>query len=173
MEYVFTLKYQLATEDQDMDSIVGRLGEAGCDDALIGVGQPGRLAMEFIREASSAEKALKSALKDVRGAIPNARLIEVTPDLVGLTDVADIVGVSRQNMRKLMLSHPNHFPAPVHEGNPSIWHLAEVMGWMQSRGNDTLPKDVLEVALVAMKVNVDKEYKRVIGKPQAFEAFAC
>jgi hypothetical protein len=31
--------------------------------------------------------------------------------MVGLTDVAEIVGVSRQNMRKSMLAHPGSFPA--------------------------------------------------------------
>ncbi|MBU5890001.1 DNA-binding protein, partial [Vibrio cholerae O1] len=76
-----------------------------------------RLALEFTREAVDADEAVRSALADVRRAAPSARLIEVAPDLVGLTDVADIVGVSRQNMRKLMLAHPGSFPAPVHEGS--------------------------------------------------------
>ncbi|CFN55919.1 DNA-binding protein [Bordetella pertussis] len=31
--------------------------------------------------------------------------------------MAQIVGVSRQNMRKLMLAHPATFPAPIHEGS--------------------------------------------------------
>ena len=114
MEYTFTLKYQLAADDRDADALVERLGEAGCDDALVGIGQPGRLALEFTREAADADEAVRSALADVRCAAPTARLIEVAPDLVGLTDVADIVGVSRQNMRKLMLAHPGSFPAPVH-----------------------------------------------------------
>lgn len=106
MEYTFTLKYQLAEDDRDPDALVERLGEAGCDDALVGIGQPGRLALEFTREAESADTAVRSALADVRRAVASARLIEVAPDLVGLTDVAEIVGVSRQNMRKLMLAHP-------------------------------------------------------------------
>jgi len=99
MEYVFTLKYQLADSDSDLDALVERLGTAGCDDALVGVGQPVRLALEFSREAGSAEEAVRTALVDVKKAIPSARLIEASPDLVGLTDVADVVGVSRQAMR--------------------------------------------------------------------------
>ena len=55
MEYTFTLKYQLADEDRDADALVERLGEAGCDDALVGIGQPGRLALEFTREAADAD----------------------------------------------------------------------------------------------------------------------
>lgn len=68
---------------------------------------------------------------------PSARLIG-SRDLVELTDVADIVGVSRQNMRKLMLAHPGSFPAPVHEGGASIWHLADVLAWLQAKGSYSL-----------------------------------
>ena len=161
MEYTFTLKYQLADEDRDADALVERLGEAGCDDALVGIGQPGRLALEFTREAADADEAVRSALADVRHAAPSARLIEVAPDLVGLTDVADIVGVSRQNMRKLMLAHPGSFPAPVHEGSASIWHLADVLAWLQAKGSYSLTRDVQEVARVALQVNVAKEGRRL------------
>lgn len=161
MEYIFTLKYQLSEQDCDLDELVERLGAAGCDDALIGVGQPGRLALEFTREAETAEVALVSALSDVKGAIPSARLIEAAPDFVGLTDVAQVVGVSRQNMRKLMVSHPTSFPAPVHEGSSSVWHLAEVMAWMLARGTYTLEQAVLDVAVTAMQVNLAKEARQI------------
>ncbi|MDD2770060.1 MAG: DNA-binding protein [Methylococcus sp.] len=164
MEYTFTLKYQLADNDRDPDTLVERLGEAGCDDALVGIGQPGRLALEFTREADSADAAVRSALADVRSAVPSARLIEVAPDLVGLTDVAEMIGVSRQNMRKLMLAHPGSFPAPVHEGSASVWHLADVLAWLQTKetkGSYSLARDVLEVARVALQVNVAKEGRRL------------
>lgn len=161
MEYTFTLKYQLADNDRDPDALVERLGEAGCEDALVGIGQPGRLALEFTREAADAEAAVCSALADVRSVMPLAKLIEVAPDLVGLTDVAEIIGVSRQNMRKLMLMHPGSFPAPVHEGSASIWHLVDVLVWLRGRGTYTLAQEILEVAQVAMQVNIAKEQRRI------------
>ncbi|GAB7259664.1 helix-turn-helix transcriptional regulator [Dickeya ananatis] len=161
MEYLFTLKYQLAADDSELEAIVERLGEAGCDDALVGIGLPGRLALEFTREAVSAEVAICSALADVRRAVPSAMLIEVAPDLVGLTDVAQLVGVSRQNMRKLMLAYPGSFPAPVHEGSASIWHLTDILSWLQSKGNYRVMQGMLEVAAVAMRVNVAKAIRRV------------
>ena len=160
MEYIFTLKYQLADHDCDPDALVERLGAAGCDDALVGVGLPGRLALEFSREADSAEEAMRSALSDVKSAVSSARLVEASPDLVGLTDVADVVGVSRQAMRKLMLSHRATFPVPVHEGSASIWHLAEVLQWLKGRGGYTIDAGVLEVAKVALTVNIAKETQR-------------
>jgi predicted DNA-binding transcriptional regulator AlpA len=97
----------------------------------------------------------------VRRAVPSATLIEVAPDLVGLTDVAELIGVSRQNMRKLMLTHPGSFPAPVHEGSASIWHLADVLAWLQAKGSYSLTEDMLEVASVALQVNVAKEGRRL------------
>ncbi|MEX1032881.1 MAG: DNA-binding protein [Cellvibrionaceae bacterium] len=160
MEYIFTLKYQLAEHDSDLDALVERLGAAGCDDALVGVGQLGRLALEFSREADSAEEAVRTALVDVKQAIPSARLIEASPDLVGLTDVADIVGISRQAMRKLMLAHRTTFPMPVHEGSASIWHLAEVLDWLKTRSGYQFDTGVLEAARAALEVNIAKEASR-------------
>jgi len=161
MEYVFALKYQLASDDRNMDDIVERLGEAGCDDALVGIGLPGRLALEFTREAESAEAAVRSALADVQRAIPSARLIEATPDLVGLTDAAELVGVSRQNMRKLMLTHSGTFPTPVHEGSSVLWHLADLLSWLQSKGGYTLSQPMIEVAKMTLQVNIVKQQQRV------------
>jgi hypothetical protein len=76
MECTFSLKYQLLSDDNDMDAIMNRLAEEGCDDALVGIGQPGRLALEFVREAPSAHDAIEGAIADVRRAVPTARLIE-------------------------------------------------------------------------------------------------
>lgn len=157
MEYTFTLKYQLANGDGDHDELVERLGAAGCTDALVGIGIPGRMALLFTREAGSAEAAILSALADVRGAIPSASLIEVTPDFVGLTDVAEVIGVSRQNMRKLMVSHAASFPAPVHEGSAALWHLADVLAWLGTRGTYPLDPSVFEVAEIAMQVNLARQ----------------
>lgn len=161
MEYEFTLKYQLAADDSDLDQIVERLAEAGCDDATIGVGQPGRIALVFTRESATALQALLSALEDVKRAVPTARLVEAAPDFVGLTDVADVAGVSRQNMRKLMLSHTADFPIPVHEGNPSVWHLSDVLAWLNTRGGYDIKQNVLEVARSAKQVNLAKEAREL------------
>lgn len=75
--------------------------------------------------------------------------------------MADIVGMSRQNMRKLMQPHRGSFPAPVHEGSASIWHLAEVLAWLQAKGNYALALDALEVPRVALQVNVAKKGRRL------------
>ena len=156
MEYIFTLKYQLADDDRDQAAIVERLGAAGCDDALVGTGVAGRIALAFTRVAASAEAALRSALEDVRRAIPGARLTEAGPDYVGLTDVADMLAMSRQNLRKLMLNHPGSFPPPVHDGSASIWRLAELLAWFAERGYMLHPA-LVETASATRQVNLAKD----------------
>ena len=59
-----------------MHALVERLAEEGCVDALVGVGQPGRLALEFVRDAPSAHAAIEGAIEDVRRAVPDAHLID-------------------------------------------------------------------------------------------------
>jgi predicted DNA-binding transcriptional regulator AlpA len=159
MEYIFTLKYLLIEDDGNPDELVERLAAAGCDDSLIGLGIPGRIALEFTREADSAREAMLSALADVKRAIPTARMIEAVPDFVGLSDVAEVVGVTRQNMRKLMVNAKS-FPIPVHEGSAAVWHLAEILSWLDAKGSYQFDKSILEVAQTAMQLNFAKESRR-------------
>ncbi|SAL17764.1 prophage CP4-57 regulatory [Caballeronia peredens] len=161
MEYVFTLKYQLSARDCDHEQLVERLAEAGCDDATIGIGQPGRIALAFRRTGVDARSAVLSALHNVKQAISSARLIEAAPDFVGLTDVAEVTGMTRQNMRKLMLANATEFPAPVHEGNPSVWHLSDILAWLDGRGGYRIDADLLEVAKTAKQVNLAKEARDI------------
>ncbi|MCO4101306.1 helix-turn-helix transcriptional regulator [Gemmatimonas sp.] len=168
MEFTFTLKYQLDPSDNDLIALVERLGASGCDDAIVGTGQPGRVALEFIREAPSALEAMASALSDVSNAIPTARLIEAAPDLVGVTDVAEMTGVSRQNIRKLLIKHVQSAPVPVHAGVSSLWHLADVLPWLQQLVGYQYPAAVVEVARVAEQINIRKEAARVDHNVGAF-----
>ena len=156
-EYDFKLKFALPSDSPSPDELTERLGEAGCDDALVGIGQPGRIALDFSREAASARSAVISALSDVKRAIPGARLIEVAPDLVGLSDVADLVGVSRQNLRKLWLAHATDFPIPIHEGSSTLWHLAAVLRWLVDCAGYQVDRRLIEVAETALQVNLLKE----------------
>jgi predicted DNA-binding transcriptional regulator AlpA len=161
MEYEFELRFKLPADDADASELVERLGEAGCDDAVIGIGQPGRIALRFTREAESAKRALISALEDVKKAIPAATLIEAGPDFVGLTDVADMLGMSRQNIRKLMLTHAASFPAPVHEGSTAVWHLEPVLLWFQGKGGYDVGREQIDVAHIAMQINLVKDADRL------------
>lgn len=158
-EYSFILKYRLSDQDCDADALVERLGEAGCTDALVGVGVAGRLALDFTREADSALDAIRSALHDVKTALPTATLVEISPDLVGLTDVAELMRVARQSMRKVMVAHPD-FPSPVYEGHMSLWHLSDVLVWLKGRKGYAYDPELQETAEVARAVNFAREKRR-------------
>jgi hypothetical protein len=165
MEYEFTLKFMLANTAKD-DELVERLGAAGCEDALVGIGQPGRIALDFTREADSAQYAIVSALEAVKSAIPDAKLLEVTPDFVGLSDVAELVGVSRQNMRKLMLAHKDSFPVAVHEGSAALWHLFPVLSWLKGRAGYSINQYLIDVAYITMQINLAKEASQIERRVQ-------
>ena len=161
-EYSFVLRYRLSAEDRDAEALVERLGEAGCTDALVGVGLVGRLALDFTRDAETARDAVHSALAEVKAAIPSASLVEASPDLVGLTDVADLMGVARQSMRKLMLANDD-FPTPIHDGTVSLWHLADVLTWLEGRKGYEPEPSLLQTAHVTLEVNVTREARRYTG----------
>jgi predicted DNA-binding transcriptional regulator AlpA len=156
MEYEFSLKFKLTGPAVTEDDIMERLGAADCTDALVGLGLPGYIGLDFIRESPSADDAVLSALADVRQALPMVELVEAGPDFVGLTDVADLIGMSRQNMRKLFVNNTTAFPAPVHGGSSMIWHLAQVLPFLRQR-EYAVTQSVLDVALAAMRVNIHKE----------------
>lgn len=159
-EYEFTLKFAVP-ESMDAGAIENQLFEAGCDDALVGIGSKGRLALAFSREAESAREAIVSAITDSKRAIPEVRLIEAGPDLVGVTDIAEMFSFSRQNMRKLLQSHLESFPLPLHEGRASLWHLADVLKWFEVYRHQAVGGELQEVAEATMKANMARELQRV------------
>lgn len=160
-EFDFLLKFDLPDSEIDPEKFVDVLYEAGCDDATIGIGQHGRIALNFIREAATAFEAVASAIANVKKAIPEARLIEATPDLVGLTDMAEILGCSRQNIRKLVLANKSVFPSPIHEGSSAIWHLAKVLPWFKSKGSYRIEDNLIEVSSATMQVNIARQIQEL------------
>lgn len=69
-EFRFTLLFDI--DDSLRDDWIERLAAAGCTDVLALSGIPGRLALNFVREAASIEEAIASAMAEVLFAIPEA-----------------------------------------------------------------------------------------------------
>ena len=159
--YDFTLKFGLSDPGLDPEIYVDQLYEAGCDDALIGLGKQGEIALNFIREATSAKEAILSAMADVKGVIPTAVFLEAMPDLVSLTDIAHFLGCSRQNMRKLIVGNRPFSPAPIYQGQVAIWHLADVLGWLQRERAYDVDGTLLEVAEITKLLNFVKEWQLI------------
>jgi predicted DNA-binding transcriptional regulator AlpA len=156
-EFEFTLKFDLSDSLIEPDAFIGYLEKEGCDDALVGVGQKKRIALQFNREAETALDAVISAIKDIERAIPDAKLIEATPDIVGLSDIAEVLNFSRQNMRKLMLNNIASFPAPIHEGKISLWHLSNVLTWFKKEKSHVIDDQLIDIAKANMQLNFVKE----------------
>lgn len=165
MEYEFTLKFALGDDSADPESFIDALMEQGCDDALIGIGKKGRIALDFSREAASAEDAVVSAISDVKRAIPDARFIEATPDFVGITDIAEILGCSRQNVAKIMSSSGSRFPDPVHEGKSAIWHLETVLMWWAEHQEREIDARLVEISRVNMRCNYARQESQMGKDP--------
>lgn len=154
-EYEFLLRFRLPDDRPDPESWLEALDAAGCDDATIGIGRLGRIALEFSRASTSAAKAIRSALADVERAIPGARLIEVAPDHVGVADIADVLGVSRQRAR-MVIETTDTFPLPIHDGRIALFHLAPVLEWLRHDGRRTVDAPYLETARAAMRLNLER-----------------
>jgi len=154
-EYTFTLTFALPENHDSPEQYVDALYEAGCDDALVGTGLPGSVALEFVRVAESATEAIDSAITNVMQAIPGAELIEAKPDLVGLSEVADILQCSRQNIRKYMVTY-REFPRPVHSGKSQLWHLWEIARFPKFM----IPQPITEIAHTTFRINSDIQRHR-------------
>ena len=161
--YEFTLKFDLQNKDADPEQYVEALGGQGCDDALIGFGKFGSIALTFDRDAETAHAAISSAISDIKAVIPKARLCEAGPDLVGLSDIAKAIQCSRQNVRKLLVTAENA-PRPVHGGNPALWHLADVLKWLKVEKNYEIDETMLAVAELMMPLNALKSINRTCSE---------
>jgi hypothetical protein len=75
------------------------------------------------KKANNHAQQIRQKIADVKQAIPVACFVEATPDLVSLTDVANLLGYSRQNVRKLIVENRPLYPAPIYQGQVAIWHF--------------------------------------------------
>jgi len=158
-EYDFTLTFTLPNL-KDSDQYVEALYGGNCDDALIGVGEKGSIALNFIREAETAYQAIHSAINDVRVVIPQAIFSEAKPDLVGISDIAELIGCTRQNVRKLLKKDASS-PSPYYSNSLCLWHLADVLFWLRDYKSYGIDECLLEVSEVNMKLNISANHFKI------------
>ncbi|WP_303982628.1 hypothetical protein [Dongia mobilis] len=75
--YDFILSFKLPSNSDDPAAFTDALFKAGCDDATVGVGKLGTIALDFTRTAANAEAAARSAISAVEAAIPGAEFVNV------------------------------------------------------------------------------------------------
>ena len=162
--YEFVLTFALPSPDADPADYLDSLFEQGCDDATIGVGTHGMIALDFSREALDAASAMASAIEAVARAIPGAKLIESKPDLVNLSEIAELVGCTRQNIRKYasreVPSVKARFPDPFVTGSANLWSFYEVGSWLSRYAAMKLRPEVLEVSRAAAAINLEVRNQR-------------
>lgn len=163
-EYEFNLVFKL-NDSEDPEQHLDALLEAGCDDATIGFGRKGRIALDFIREAEDMLSAIISAIQDVRTAIPHAKVERANPDLLNITELAFEFGLGKENMRKYardQSAKKTPFPSPYIEGNKSTyWRASEVAQWLIEQGVIDIDEHIVETLIVIQMLNLELEKSRI------------
>lgn len=144
--------------DPEAEDFETRFFEAGCDDATISL-QKGHIILDFAREASSFDDAIRSAIADVERA--GAIVDHVEPDtLVNLSDIAARVGVTRAAVSNYARGDRGEaFPAPVRRvtTDAALYDWVEVAAWFQHRGAVT--EQVYQNAVIVREVNTDLDHQ--------------
>ncbi len=95
-------------------------------------------------------------------AIPTASLTEAKPDFAGVSDIAETIGCSRQNVLKIFAS--TEAPMPIHSGDTSLWHLSEALKWLNDGKRAeryNIPEWKIDVATIAKEINFAVEAMRM------------
>jgi hypothetical protein len=91
-------------------------------------------------EGRSAIEALEKLRPRLASEVPSLRLLRLDPDLVGVSDIADRIGRSRQNVQQWVTSERHAqqpFPPPEGSaGRSPVWRWAEVNEWLKPLGID-------------------------------------
>lgn len=110
-------------------------------------------------EGADAVDAFQDLLPRIVSAVPALRILRLDPDLVGVSDIAERSGHSRQNVQQWVSGERNGdrpFPPPEGSaGRSLVWRWAEVNAWLKPLGLDdqaTRPtreeSALLDVALI-------------------------
>ena len=85
-EFEFDLIFALPYDASDESALLYGLYEAGCDDAVVGLGAPGLVGLGFKRAGRNIEAVISATVRQVMCGLPDgAMLREVRPDAVSLT----------------------------------------------------------------------------------------
>jgi hypothetical protein len=91
-------------------------------------------------EGQSAIDALQGLLPRLASKVPSLQLVRLDPDLVGVSDIADRIGHSRQNVQQWVTSERHaRWPFPLPEGTAGrspVWRWADVNEWLKPLGLD-------------------------------------
>lgn len=131
---LFNFTLTLSGVTRSTPELEDALFRAHCDDALICF-YGTAVYLDFDRESDTLEHAILSAIQDVESAPAlNARVESVDSVLVGLSDIAELTGVSRQAISLLKEGSrgAGQFPGPIQrlKGSSPLWRWQTVVEWL-------------------------------------------
>jgi len=91
-------------------------------------------------EGVDAMDAFERLFRRITPAVPGLRILRLDPDLVGIPDIAERTGHSRQNVQQWVSGERNsdrRFPPPEGSaGRSLVWQWADVNEWLKPLGFD-------------------------------------
>ncbi|WP_329494232.1 hypothetical protein [Kitasatospora herbaricolor] len=139
MEYEFT--FVVAGADVDDETSVDALRDQ-LDAMLARAGGLDLLSVSY--EGENAVRAALTCASEARAVVPHLRILRLDRDLVGVHEIADRTGRSRQNIAQWVSGDRKAggtpFPPPEGTaGRSSIWLWTEVNRWLEQHGlNDEM-----------------------------------
>jgi hypothetical protein len=130
------------------DDVANALFESGCDDATLS-SRSGRIYLTFAREETSFQRAILTAIRDVRRAGIGAEVLAVdNSNLVTPSEIARRIGRSRQMIAQYINGSrgPGGFPPPschLTEGH-HLWNWSDVSAWLFENG--VIDRQMVQVA---------------------------
>jgi hypothetical protein len=156
--YAFELRFACPWEITDAPFVLEQFARIGCTDVVVRPAKAGRVVVGFDRVDSSARRALRGAIEAAATALPMARLVEASPDVVGYVEMAAIARISRQNLRHASMHDPS-FPIALHEGRVDLYHLDDVLVWVQRRQHRRVSVPLLELAGATRADNLERQQR--------------
>jgi hypothetical protein len=106
-EFEFDLVFDLPAGPVEEGQLLDVLFEAGCDDAVIGLGAPGLAALAFRREGDDAESVIMAAVAQVALVLGAGAQLREVPRTSSAADVAARLQVTRQALQKRGMPPPS------------------------------------------------------------------
>lgn len=164
---LFNFTLTLSGVTSDTAGLEDALFSAGCDDALVCF-YGTAVYLEFDRQAETLTSAVMSAIRDIEFAGINARVESVDSTLVGLSDIAELTGLTRQAVALLKdgARGSRQFPGPVQrvKGNSPLWHWRTVVDWLAREGRIPADSPLIANAHVLDSLNLALQLRASLEK---------
>ncbi|WP_170755614.1 hypothetical protein [Ruegeria lacuscaerulensis] len=122
-KFEFDIIFAIPDGEHDALDLSNAVFEAGFEEAVVGTGTSGLLAVALEMEGEDAESVIVSAAREILQQLPKgSALREVRPDLVSLADVAKKLDVKRQALQKR-----REMPPPAVAGYYRITEVAQAI----------------------------------------------